>query len=133
MDLQSIAATTKAVPFCGGTVDVIGLSLRKFTRVITQYPELLTLIGGSADIPNLVMSAPESMLSIVALGTPDLSESDSETLLRAFDNAPLGQQIDLIYEIYDLTFAGKRAAPFLAIVASRISATSAGPAIPAVT
>lgn len=113
MDLQSIATTTKAVPFCGGTVDVIGLSLRKLTQLIVKYPELMTLVGGKADLANLVISAPEAVLAIVALGTDDLSERDSKKFLKAFDDASAGQQIDLLASIIDLTFAGERARPFL--------------------
>lgn len=132
MDLQSIAQATKAVPFCGGTVDVIGLSLRKLTQLIVKYPELLTLVAGSADLASLVISAPEAMLSIVALGTPYLSEQDSERLLKAFDDAAVGQQIDLLSAICDLTFAGQRAGPFLASLALQLATPkSAAPEIPA--
>ncbi len=119
MDLRSIAATTKAVPFCGGTVDVIGLSLRKLTQLIVRYPELMTLVGGGDDIANLVTSSPEAALSIVALGTGDLSERDSKKMLKAFDEATVGQQIDLLGSIIELTFAGQRAGPFLASLAAR--------------
>jgi hypothetical protein len=136
MDLQSIAATTKAVPFCGGTVDVIGLSLRKLTQLIVKYPELMTLVGGNADIANLVTSSPEAALSIIALGTCDMTERDSKKLLKAFDDAAVGEQIDLLGSIIDLTFAGQRAGPFLASLAASGARAdslppSAGPKIPA--
>jgi hypothetical protein len=132
MNLQSISPATKAVPFCGGTVDVIGLSLRKLTQLIVKYPELLSLASGQADIASLVLSAPEATLSMVALSTPHLSEPDSERLLRAFDETAAGQQIDLLSAIVDLTFAGQRAGPFLASLALQLATPkSAAPEIPA--
>lgn len=131
MDLQSIAATTKAVPFCGGTVDVIGLSLRKLTGLIVKYPELITLVSGNADLSGLVTSAPEAVLSIVALGTGEMSERDSKKLLNAFDKATVGEQIDLLSSIIDLTFAGERAAPFLASLARVSTSLPSAAVIPA--
>ena len=49
MDLQSIVLATRAVPFCGGTVDIVGLSFRKLTGLVVRYPELLALASGKAD------------------------------------------------------------------------------------
>lgn len=116
MDLQSIAQTTKAVPFCGGTVDVMGLSLRAATHLIIEFPALLALASGQADIASLIVSGPDAALAILAQGT---KPGDNRTLFEAFDRASIGEQIDLLSVIVDLTFRGERAGPFLASLAAR--------------
>jgi hypothetical protein len=117
MDLQSIFPTRKAVPFLNGTVEVSGLSLRKATHLIIEYPELLALANGQADLASLIVSAPNAALAILAQG---ITPGDNKALLEAFDEAPVGAQIDLLSAIIDLTFAGQRAAPFLASLAARV-------------
>lgn len=134
MDLQSIARKTRTVPLGSGTVEITGLSLRKLTELIVRYPDLLALAAGRADLASLVVSAPEAMLAIFALAvvgpTPSgawwrrrpirpagafgaTGEMDHEGLVQAFDEASTGQQIDLLSEVFELTFAGERARPLL--------------------
>lgn len=117
MDLQSIAATTKAVPFLNGTVEVTGLSLRKATHLIIEFPELLALASGRADLASLIVSAPNAALAILSQG---IKPGDNKAVLEAFDEAPAGAQIDLLSAIIDLTFKGQRAAPFLASLAASV-------------
>lgn len=129
MDLQSIAPATKTVPLGSGTVEITGLSLRKLTQLIVRYPDLLALAAGKADLASLLVMAPEAMLAIFSVGvvghTPrwwkKLRKTDEAELLRAFDDASTGQQIDILTAIFEFTFAGESGRPFLAGVLKMIA------------
>jgi hypothetical protein len=125
MDMQSIYPATKTVPFLGTTVEVSGLSLRAATHLIIEFPVLLALASGQADISSLIVAGADAALSIAAQGItgPD----NNKALLKAFDEAPAGQQIDLLSVIVDLTFRGERAVPFLAGLAARAAPPSSAP------
>ena len=133
MDLQSIAPATKTVPLGRGTVEITGLSLRKLTQLIVRYPDLLALASGKADLANLLVSAPEAMLAIFSVGVVGpgrrwwqiwklFRKSDETEIIRAFDDASTGQQFDILSQIFEFTFAGESARPFLAGVLKMISA-----------
>lgn len=137
MDLVAISPITKTVPLGRGAVEVTGLSLRKLTGLMVAYPELAQLAaGGEVNLPQLLIQAPESALAIFSLGlmgagrplrrrllswgTEAPVENDAN-LLRAFDQAPAGQQLDALGAIVDLTFKGERAVPFLKSVVAAIA------------
>lgn len=136
MDLQSIAPAFKTVPLGSGTVEITGLSLRKLTQLIVRYPDLLALATGKADLAGLLITAPLAVLEIFSLGvispTPrwwqlrkrfgDESEATEASLLKTFDDASTGQQIDILAQIFEFTFAGESARPFLAGVLKMIHA-----------
>jgi hypothetical protein len=124
MDMQSIYPATKTVPFLGGTVEVSGLSLRAAAHLTIEFPVLLALASGTADIASLVVVGPDAALAILAQG---LRHGPDKDLLKAFDEAPAGQQIDLLSVIVDLTFKGERAGPFLEGIAARAAAPSSVP------
>lgn len=128
MDLQSIFPTRKTVPFSNGTVEVMGLSLRKATQLSIEYPDLLALANGKANLAGLIVSAPNAALAIFAQGIAP--GPDNVALLEAFDEAPMGQQIELLSVIIDLTFAGERARPFLASLAGRLPDQDGGTSQP---
>jgi len=126
MDLASIAPATKTVALGSAAVEVTGLSLRKITQLIVKYPELLALAAGKVELSNLIMSAPESALAIFALAVVGPSrhrwwqrqmtaalEATEDSMIRAFDEAATGQQLDALAIIVDLTFKGERGIPFL--------------------
>jgi len=116
MDLQSIAPATKTVPFLGGTVEVSGLSLRAATHLIVEFPVLLALASGTADLAGLIVVGPDAGLALFAQG---IKQSDNRALLEAFDRASFGEQIDILASIIDLTFRGQRARPFLESMVGR--------------
>jgi hypothetical protein len=132
MDLQSIAPATKTVPLGSGTVEITGLSIRKLTQLVLQFPELLALAAGKMDLASLVVSAPDAMLAVFAVGvaTPTKPKfwefwkrfRDEAAILRAFDEASTGQQIDILTQMFEITFAGESARPFLAGVLKMIRA-----------
>jgi hypothetical protein len=126
MDLQSIYPATKTVPFLGGKVYVKGLTLRAAAQLTIEFPVLLALASGKADLAGLVVSGPDAALAIVAQGLQ--GASDNKALLEAFDRAAFGEQIDLLGEIIDLTFKGERAGPFLESLAARASPPRSAPA-----
>lgn len=122
MDLTSIAPARKTVALGSAAAMVTGLSLRKLTRLIGEHPALLGFAGsGDIDIASLVVSGPDMALAIFAEGLIGpakprglwRSSLDGSAPLAAFESAPAGQQIDALATIYDLTFRGERAAPFL--------------------
>ena len=124
MDLVSIAPATRTVALGRAAVEVSGLSLRRLTQLIVEYPDLLAFAGGgTVDLLGLLARAPEMALAIFAVGVVgpaprrrwriwrrEIAEGD---LLRAFDAAATGQQLDILACIVELTFAGQRGAPFL--------------------
>jgi hypothetical protein len=135
MDLQSIAPATKTVPLGSGTVEITGLSLRKLTQLIVRYPDLLALASGKADLANLLIVAPEAILAVFSVGVVGQTRrwwrvlswfrgADEAAILRAFDEASTGQQIDIITQIYEFTFTGESARPFLEGVLKMIRAQS---------
>lgn len=138
MDLQSIAPATKTVPLGSGTVEITGLSLRKLTQLIVRYPELLALASGKADLESILVAAPEAMLAIFSVGmvgqTPrwwrKFRRADETEILRAFDEASTGQQIDILAAIFEFTFAGESARPFLAGVLKMIAVQNENQSLP---
>jgi len=133
MDLQSISPASKTVPLGKGTVEITGLSLRKLQKSFIQYPELLSLAAGKIE-PSIIFSAPELSLAMFSLGIVERKKrfwrfwiQDRSSILKAFDEAPLGQQIDLLKQIYDMTFAGESALPFLAAVRTSLQIPSESP------
>src|SRR6266702_5136335 len=126
MDIVSIAPTTRTVALGRATVAVSGLSLRKLTQLIAEYPELLAFAGGgSIDAAALVVGAPQMALAIFALGVNGqtrppwwqlwrlLKPAGEVDLLAAFDRAATGQQIGILDAIVEATFEGERGGPFL--------------------
>jgi hypothetical protein len=134
VDLQSIAPATKTVPLGSGTVEITGLSLRKLTELIVRYPDLLALASGKADLANLLIAAPEAILAIFSVGAVQTPRwwrvlswfrvAGEAAILRAFDEASTGQQIDIVAQIFEFTFTGESARPFLEGVLKMIRAQS---------
>jgi hypothetical protein len=132
MDMQSIAPATKTVPLGSGTVEITGLSLRKLTELVLRFPELLALAAGKMDLAGLMVSAPDAMLAVFAVGfaapaKPRFWEfwkqfRDEAMVLKTFDEAATGQQIDILTKMFEITFAGESARPFLAGVLKMIRA-----------
>jgi len=133
MDLSSIAPASKTVPLGKGTVEITGLSLTKLAQSIARYPELLSLAAGKIE-PAILFSAPELSLAMFSLGIVERKKCfwqfwilDEASILKAFEEAPLGQQLDLLKQIYDLTFAGESARPFLAAVRTSLRTPGESP------
>lgn len=138
MDLASIAPATRTVPLGSGTVEITGLSLRKLTKLAVEYPALLVLASGKLDIQTLVVSAPDAVLAIFAVGIVEPRRPTSwqfwkrslpgaAAQVKAFDEAATGQQIDLLAQIFELTFEGQRAGPFLAAVLTSLNVPASPP------
>ena len=134
MDLTSIAAASKTVPLGKGTVEITGLSLSKLAQSIVRYPELLSLAAGKIE-PTILFSAPGLALAMFSLGIVERKKRfwqfwilDEVSILKAFEEAPLGQQLDLLKQIYDMTFAGESARPFLAAVRTSLQIPRESPA-----
>lgn len=118
-DLRELYPMPLAVPFGSGTVEVTGLSLRKLSALIHQYPDLVgVLSGGKVAFSELLSKVPDAALAAFALVVSDA------TVVKAFDDLAFGQQADILGAIYDLTIGGKRAAPFLESVAAQLRAGS---------
>jgi hypothetical protein len=136
MDLQSIAPATKTVPLGSGAVEITGLSIRKLTQLVLRFPDLLVFAAGQMDLPALMAAAPDAMLAVFAVGfvapvKPRFWEfwkrfRDEAAILGAFDAAPTGQQIDILTRMFEITFAGESARPFLAGVLKMIRAPETG-------
>lgn len=139
MNLHNIAPATKAVPLGRGAVEVTGLSLRKLENLVVDYPELVSLaVGGKVDLASFIVRAPDASLAIFSLGCVRAARRrwwwgwwrrattlDDAALMKAFDQAPAGQQVGILAAIVELTFSGgERAAPFL----KRLAAAVASPA-----
>ncbi|HMF50552.1 MAG TPA: hypothetical protein VK603_18000 [Candidatus Saccharimonadales bacterium] len=136
MDLISLSPATKTVALGSAAVEVSGLSLRKLTQLVSAYPDLLGFVaGGTTDIARLIINAPNMALAIFSVGVvgparPRLwrrwhSTLNDDDLLKAFDNAATGQQIEIIATIVDVTFkGGERAVPFLrSVIGSLVTST----------
>lgn len=141
MDIVSIAPATRTAALGRAAVEVSGLSLRKLTQLIVEYPDLLAFAGGGkVDLLGLLSRAPEMALAIFAVGVVGparprwwrLSQPMSEEdLLRAFDRAATGQQLDALADIVDMTFEGTRGTPFLrSVLAAAFKSASPSPDSP---
>jgi len=124
MDLASIAPATKTVALGSAAVEVTGLSLRKLTQLVVEYPSLLSFVaGGTADFAEMLVGAPNMALAIFSLGVVGPARPrwrlaairiSEDSLLTAFDRASTGQQLEILATIVDITFkGGERAVPFL--------------------
>jgi hypothetical protein len=122
MDLAAISPATKTAALGSAAVEVTGLSLRKLTQLIVAYPDLLALAAGKVELASLIFKAPEMALAIFSVGIVGPARPrfwarwqpiDDEDLLKAFDKAATGQQLDVLATIVDLTFKGERGIPFL--------------------
>lgn len=140
MNLLAISPATKAVALGSAAVVVSGLSMRKLAGLIVAYPDLVGfVVGGKLDVAALLEQAPDAALAVFSLGVvgrhrslwsrPVLLITDgNDDLLKAFDAAPAGQQIEALGAIFDLTTkGGDRALPFLKAVLAR-PAADPGPA-----
>lgn len=129
--VTNLLPKTRAVALGGAAVLVTGLSLRKLTELVMQYPELLGfVVGNQVEVAVLIGKGPEIALAIFAVGyvgpvprrwwqrSVTVAAEAGNDLLAVFDDAPAGQQIDAVSAIIDLTFKGERVAPFLAMLAS---------------
>jgi hypothetical protein len=113
--LTELYPAPKAVPFGAGTIEVTGLSMRKVSALMHQYPDLVSIFsGGAVGLSNLLTQAPDAALAVFALVVSD------ETRIQEFDNLAFGQQADILAAIYELTVGGERAGPFLADVVARL-------------
>lgn len=123
MDLASIAPAFKTVPLGRGTVEITGLSLRKLTVLVTQYPELLALAAGTVDLATLLVKVPETSLGVFSMAAVPSRwwQFWKRDAIKAFDSAGAGQQIEVLFDIFALSFEGDRARPFLKTVANSIA------------
>jgi hypothetical protein len=113
--LGELYPTTKTVPFGTTSIEVTGISIRKLAALLDEYPEIASLLAGEGvAYATLHARAPDAALAVFALVV------DDETTIRAFDNLPFGQQVDIIGAIYDLTLGGQRARPFLEAVIQQL-------------
>jgi hypothetical protein len=113
--LTELYPAPKTVPFGTGTIEVTGLSMRKVSALMHQYPDLVSIFsGGAVGLSNLLTQAPDAALAVFALVVSD------ETRIKEFDNLAFGQQADILAAIYELTVGGERAGPFLADVVARL-------------
>ena len=137
VDIRQIAPATRTVPLGSGTVEITGLSLRKLTALVVSFPQLLDLAAGKMDLAELVLSAPDAALALFAAAavvpaTPKFWQfwnrfrPDEAAILRAFDQAATGAQIDVLAQLFEITFEGPRAGPFLEAVLNMIRAPDAG-------
>lgn len=145
MDIVAISPVTKSVALGSAAVEVTGLSFRKLVHLAVGYPEFLPLVaGGNANLAKLLFDAPELALAIFSVGVvgparrrglrfwkaDEAMVRDDAKLLAAFDAAPAGQQIDALGTIYDLTFKGERAIPFLKMVGEALKQNQPTPPEP---
>ena len=132
VDIRQIAPATRTVPLGSGTVEIGGLSLRKLTALVVSFPQLLDLAAGKMDLAELVLSAPDAALALFAAAAvvpapPKFWQfwqrsADEAAVLRAFDQAATGAQIDLLAQLFEITFEGPRAGPFTEAVLKMIRA-----------
>jgi hypothetical protein len=125
--LTDLLPLEKTIPLGGGNVTVTGVSLRKFMALIVRHPELLGLLNGKTDIAAFVAGAADTANDIVSLGLIEPDEDKVEAILKAFDAAPMGQQIDILDAIKELTLTGKNVAPFLEGVMRGYAKVTAAP------
>jgi hypothetical protein len=90
MDLQSIYPATRTVPFLNGTVDVIGLSLRAATQLTIEFPILVALASGTADLAGLIVSGPDAALGSSPRGSGMVR---TRTCLRRSTRHPLDSKL----------------------------------------
>jgi hypothetical protein len=100
--------TAKTIRFEDIELEITGLSIRKLSGLITAYPDLLGLLAGGFDLGSMIAAFPDAIQKIIAEGT-----RASSGVLERFDSAPAGEQIDLLSEIFDVTFQGGKAMPFI--------------------
>jgi hypothetical protein len=97
-DLVDLYPSPKTVPFGTGTVEVTGLSMRKIVVLVEEYPELVPLFGDdTVPLATIFLKAPAAALAVFALVVSD------ENMIRTFDVLALGQQLDILAAIFDLT------------------------------
>lgn len=116
IDLTDLYPAPKVVPFGKGTIEVTGISMRKIVTLVDEYQELVPLFSDeTVPLETILLKAPDAALAVFALVVSD------EDKIRTFDILPLGQQLDILGAIFDLTLGGERAVPFLANIAAQLS------------
>lgn len=111
--LLDIAAITRKVDVRGKEVVVKGISARAVAKLLDQFPDLRKIVAGMSDettTANLSKLAPEIIIAIIAAGCG--LELDEKTE-AAMDNLTLGEQMDLLVPIVELTFP-RGFGPFIA-------------------
>jgi hypothetical protein len=130
MDLASIAPATRTVPLGRGTVEITGLSLRKLNQLLVQFPALLSLGSGKIDLAALLLEAPEASLAVFSIAIAPSQFRfwqfwkwfpGDVAPFKSFDAAAAGQQLEILFDIFALTFEGERARPFLETLAKTIT------------
>ncbi len=98
MSLSNFSVATKEIKSDEGSFKVKGITLGALAELLTNYKEELeTLFSGTADIPNLIVKAPDFCAELIAhaAGEPDEIEKVKDL--------PLGLQLTAIGSIWELT------------------------------
>jgi hypothetical protein len=115
MDLSTLLPTSKTVPIGSGTVDAKGISLRQIGPLLQRFPVLLAFLSGQTIEPaELLSAAPDAAIAVMAAGIGAPGNVEAE---MALDGFALGEQLDLLSIVMDLTLTGGSIGPFVALVA----------------
>lgn len=102
--LLDIGSATKKVQVRGVDVEVFGVSAKGVLYLINKFPEIKSIFAGkgikmSAD--DFFEMAPGAISSIIAAGCGLPGNEEAESMAASLG---LGEQSDLLFTIFDLTF-----------------------------
>ena len=102
--LLDVGDLTETVEIRGKSVEVQGVSAAGLVVLLGKFPELRSLMTGTADesiLQNLVGKLPEAVASIIAVATGSLNDARAEAVAAKLS---VGEQLDLLTRIWKLTF-----------------------------
>ena len=111
--LLDVGDLTEIVEIRGKSVEVQGVSAAGLVVLLGKFPELRSLMTGTADesiLKDLVGKLPEAVASIIALATTPPSDDPVARLHRQAAaeikaaQLSVGEQLDLLTRIWKLTF-----------------------------
>jgi hypothetical protein len=113
VSLLDIADQQKTVTIRGKDVAVFGISAQDIVYLFGKFPELRLLMSGKqADLTpeTLLKLAPGAVAAAIAAGTGSAGDENAEAVAARLG---LGEQLELLAAIFDLTFP-QGVGPFVA-------------------
>jgi hypothetical protein len=106
VSLLDIADQQKTVPIRGKDIPVCGVSAEGVAHLLGAFPELRQLMAGGAKASEITADqimkvAPRAVAAAIAAGTGSPGDAKVE---EAAGKLPIGEQVELLSAIFDLTF-----------------------------
>jgi hypothetical protein len=102
--LLDIAAAPSRVVVRGTEIDVFGVSAEGIAYLISNFPEIKSLLTGkeiALDVNALATTAPKALAAIIAAGTGNVGNRDAEAVAASLS---VDEQAEILARIVELTF-----------------------------